>query len=192
MGEPYPIIVIPSNHFMAHSNSLSDRCIAQPRLHHDIFTQREVPFQKHLLPYHRCHTRSAYIAVVEIDELLHQGLKDGGIIRPHGIVEKIGVQVDFIASGVEVCAVGCHSREQVFPKGIQESIHGGRIELQASAGRLIGVGAPIWLDVVGSDEFRGTVGDGSRVAGRVDFDVDFHTPVHAVFLDLGELLASVR
>lgn len=68
----YPVSVVASQHFVAFCDSLRDRFVALPRLHHHIFPQREVPLQEHLLPYYWRHPRRSHVIVVVIHKPLKQ------------------------------------------------------------------------------------------------------------------------
>lgn len=66
----YPILVIPAEDFVAFRYCLRDGLVTQPRLHHHVLAQCEVPLQEHLLPHHRRHPRRSYVIVVEIHKFL--------------------------------------------------------------------------------------------------------------------------
>lgn len=184
-------MVIPSESFVALAHGLKDGIVTQPGLNHHVFAQGDIPHQQHLLPHHRRHPRRSHIAMIEIYEFLQQRLDDMCVVRPDRFIELVGIRVQLIAAGVEVCAVCRRTGKEIFPKGMQEIVDGRGVELEAAAGWFVGVFDPVGLDVVCSDKIWVGPMNGAGVPGHVDLEDDFNASVHAVFLDLRKVLGTV-
>ena len=138
---------------MALGDGFRDGEVTLPALLHHVRAEGEVPLQEHFLPHYRGEPRSANFLEVEVDELLQQGLDDCGGVGFNGWVKTVGVDVEPVATGVEVGAVRRYSRKHVTPEFSKELVDSRVVQLELARGRLGAVVAPTRLNVKRGYEF---------------------------------------
>lgn len=175
---------------MAALSQVLDGIATQPRLDNGVAAEGQVPGGDHLLPDKWRQARGTDLGVGKVDELLQQGLQDGGLVALDVGVEHGVVSVELVTTGVEVCAVWSDARQKVVEQGVEEAVHLGVVDGKGTA-RWLGAVVLVRHLFVGNNEIAVSELDNTDMARHIDFRNDLNTAGDTVLENASKVCRSV-
>lgn len=106
-------------------------------------------------------------------------------------IQRVRVGIDFVAAGVKVGGIRLESGHDIFKKHVDKLVNFRVVQLQRATRRL-GAVPPPRLGVRSRNEIRIRAGNRRRVARHVKLDIDRHTSLESVRLDVFNVCWRVR